>query len=316
MTVTPRRSEPPLTVDLWFLEKPGVIAAFLLRGAGEAALIDVGPASTAETLLAAAAAAGVAPEEIRHLLVTHVHLDHAGASGVLLRRLPNARLYVHEIGAPHLIDPSKLVASATRIYGALMKRLWGEIVPVPPDRVTLLRDGDRLSVAGRDLAVLYTPGHAIHHVAFHDLESGEVYAGDAAGVRLQGCTYVRPPTPPPDLDLEAWDTTLDRLASLNPPALYVAHYGRCTGVQAHLRELRSHLRAWEGLVLEGLRGGQDRTSIAAAMQRAGNAELLTCRADEELMARYEMASAYTMNVAGYERYLRKRHPELAPAPAP
>jgi len=302
----------PLTIDLRFLDRPGVVAAFLLRGEGEAALVDLGPASTVETLLAAVTEAGTPLEEVRHLLVTHVHLDHAGAAGVLLQRLPWARLYVHELGAPHLIDPTKLIASATRIYGSLMKKLWGTILPVPADRLVVLGDGQRLYLAGHRIDVLYTPGHALHHVSFRDLDSGEIFTGDVAGVRLPGCSFVRPPTPPPDLDLDAWDASLDRLAGLQAPAFYVAHFGRCVDTPAHLAELRTHLRDWEQVVLAGMRAGQDRTTIAATMQRLGDEELIRRQADEEVRSRYEMASAYAMNVAGYERYLRKRYPDLAP----
>jgi glyoxylase-like metal-dependent hydrolase (beta-lactamase superfamily II) len=304
----------PITIDLLFLDQPGVIAAFLLRAPGEAALVEVGPASTVDTLLAGITHAGVAPEEVRHLLVTHIHLDHAGAAGTLLQRLPNATLYVHEHGAPHLVDPSKLIASARRIYGALMDRLWGEVVPVPVERMVVLRDGDQLTVAGHRLAVLYTPGHAGHHVVFHDLDDGSVFAGDVAGVRMQGCDYVRPPTPPPDLDLEAWDASIDRLAALQASVFYVTHFGRCAGIAAHLEQLRGRLREWERLVLEGLQAGEDRATIALTLQRVYDQELLR-QADAETVKRYEMASSYMMNVAGYERYLRRRYDLPMPAKA-
>ncbi|MGH2389911.1 MAG: MBL fold metallo-hydrolase, partial [Chloroflexota bacterium] len=260
----------PLTIDLHFLDQPGVIASFLLRGDGEAAFIETGPGSTIPALLDAAARAGVKPEEVRHLLVTHIHLDHSGGAGLLLRHFPNATLYAHEIGVPHLIDPSRLLSSATRIYGGLMHRLWGDIVPVPAERLVPLVDRQRVRVAGRTLEVLYTPGHAVHHAAFRDPDTGEIFSGDAAGSRLEGCTYVRPLTPPPDLDLEVWDRTLDLLAGYNPPALYLTHFGRHEGVQTHLAELRLRLRTWENLVLAGLRAGHDRTTIAAALQREGD----------------------------------------------
>ena len=300
----------PLTIDLRFLDQPGVIAAFLLRGAGEAALIETGPGSTIAALLDATAKEGVAPEEVRHILVTHIHLDHSGGAGLLLKHFPNATLYAHERGTPHLIDPTKLVASATRIYGGLMHRLWGDIVAVPSERVIPLVHGQRLRVAGRVLEVLYTPGHATHHVAYRDLAGGEIFSGDAAGSRLEGCSYVRPLTPPPDLDLEEWDRTLDLLTACNPPALYLTHFGRHEGVKEHLAELRLHLREWESLVLAGLRAGHDRTTIAASLQRHGDAELLRRQASPDVISRYESTSAYVMNAAGYERYLRKRIPDL------
>jgi glyoxylase-like metal-dependent hydrolase (beta-lactamase superfamily II) len=303
-------NDAPLTIDLLFLDQPGVVAAYLLRAPGDSALVEVGPSSTSQTLLKAIADAGVDLGEIRHLLVTHIHLDHAGAAGVLLNVMPNAKLYVHEIGASHLVNPTKLIASATRIYGGLMKRLWGDIVPVPEDRVILLHDGQLLNVAGRRLQVLYTPGHAVHHVTFRDVDDGALYVGDVAGVRMPGSDYVRPPTPPPDLDLDAWEGSLDRLSALNPIALYLTHFGLATGGKEHLQQLRMRLREWEGIVLEGMRAGQDRASIALRVQRLGDAELAR-QVEPEIISRYETASSYMMNVSGYERYLRKRHPELA-----
>jgi glyoxylase-like metal-dependent hydrolase (beta-lactamase superfamily II) len=241
--------------------------------------------------------------------VTHVHLDHAGASGLLLQRFPNATLYAHEIGISHLVDPSKLVASATRIYGPMMGRLWGEMVPVPVERIVPLSDGQRLVVAGRALDVLYSPGHAKHHVCFYDPSCGEIYAGDVAGVRMPGYSYVRPPTPPPDLDLEAWEASLDRLAALAPSALYVTHFGRSEGTADHLNALRRLLRQWEAVVLAGMRAGQDTEAIVSTLRKQADADLVA-QADAQTVRRYEMASGYAMNVAGYERYLRKRHPDL------
>jgi glyoxylase-like metal-dependent hydrolase (beta-lactamase superfamily II) len=299
----------PQIIDLRFLGRQGVIAAFLIQGEGEAALIEVGPSSTLDTLLAAIDAAGVPRHAVRHLLVTHIHLDHAGAAGLLLQALPRATLYAHEVGVPHLIDPGKLVASASRIYGALMKPLWGEILPVPADRVVALKDDDLVQVAGHRFHALYTPGHAQHHLAYRDLASGDIYTGDVGGVRMPPCTYVRPPTPAPDLDLDAWDRSIDRLAALDAPAFYATHFGRCEDTPAHLRELRTRLRDWERLVLAGMQAGQDHTAITLSLQRSGD-DGIARAGGPDLLERYEMASGYSMNVSGYERYLRKRHPEL------
>ena len=298
----------PITIDLLFRGQPGVVAAYLLTSPGHAALVETGPSSTLPALLAGIERAGVALESIREVLVTHVHLDHSGAAGLLLRHLPNATLYAHERGVPHLIDPAKLVASAARIYGALMGPLWGEVLPVPAERLVALRDGDTVWAAGRRIEVLYTPGHASHHVAFR-MEDDTVFTGDVGGIRLPDCAYVRPPTPPPDLDLELWDASIERLAAIDAPAFYPTHFGRCEGTAAHLRELRARLRAWEALVLDGLRSGQDRAAITTTMRGREDAELLMA-AGPDAVVRYETAGAYAMNVSGYERYLRKRHPDL------
>ncbi|HEY7973909.1 MAG TPA: MBL fold metallo-hydrolase, partial [Ktedonobacterales bacterium] len=195
-----------LAPDLWLLDTlfqgvPGVIASYLLTGPNGLALVDVGSAVTLDTLLADIRATGHQPEEIEHILLTHIHLDHAGATGSLLRHAPQARVYVHHIGAPHLINPDKLIESASRIYGDQLQRLWGQMLPVPEDRITLLDEGVEAQAGARTLRALYTPGHAIHHVAFYDATHAEIFPGDVAGVRLEDIDYVRPPTPPPDLNL-------------------------------------------------------------------------------------------------------------------
>ena len=226
------RSEPArqLADDLWLLDtfyqgEPGVIASYLLTGTSGAALVDVGSAASLEQLLAGLRAAGVAPREVRHIVLTHVHLDHAGAAGALLPYCPDARVYVHPLGAPHLADPTKLIASAGRIYGDQMRALWGDVIPVPPARIVPLADGAEIQVGGRTLRALYTPGHAVHHIAYYDFRGAEVFAGDVAGVRLEGIPLVRPPTPPPDLLLEDWYDSIARTVALEPKRLFLAHYG-------------------------------------------------------------------------------------------
>ena len=212
-------------VSLPFLGEHEIVGAYLLAGNGELALIDTGPGSTMEPLLASIREAGFEPRDVTHILATHVHLDHAGAVGSLLRHMPEAQVYAHVLGAPHLLDTTRVVASAARIYGERMKLLWGEIEPVPQERLHVLDDGDILNVAGRRLHVYYTPGHAIHHVIYLDAQSGELWAGDVAGVRLPGVDYVRPPTPPPDLDLEAWSTSIELINRLQPEVAYIGHFG-------------------------------------------------------------------------------------------
>lgn len=171
-------------IDLQFQGVTKVIAAYLLETSDGLALVETGPSSTIAALEAGVEALGREIADIRHLLVTHVHLDHAGAAGLLLRRNPQARLYVHEVGAPHAVDPTHLVRSATRIYGDQMGPLWGEIVPVPAGRVIAVSDGETIEVGDRSLSVLYTPGHASHHAAFHDLTHNFVFTGDVAGIRI------------------------------------------------------------------------------------------------------------------------------------
>lgn len=297
-------------IDLKFQSQPGVIAAYLLEDAGERALIEIGPTSTLDSLLAGLEALDVPPESISKVLVTHIHLDHAGASGTFLRRCPQARLYVHENGARHMIDPSKLLASATRIYGDMMGPLWGAFEPVPAERLTSLTDENVITVGNRSLTALYTPGHASHHVVYHDPDRGTVFTGDVAAARLQGFDYVRPPTPPPELDLELWDRSIERVRSLNARSINLTHFGPFSDVDRHLQQVRHQLHAWADLIDRAQRSGQDRPEIVDNLMLHGNAEIMRETNDASAVQGYELATPYGMSVDGYLRYFRKRQEAL------
>ena len=215
-------------IDVKHLGREHVICAHEVDGL----IVDPGPASSVDELLAA-----LGDEVPQALLLTHIHLDHAGSAGVLTRALPSLTVYVHERGAPHLIDPSRLLASAQRLYGDDMERLWGEVAPVPAERVHALSGGE--TVEG--MRVAYTPGHASHHVCYLHEASGEAFVGDVAGVRLPGSTYTIAPTPPPDIDVEAWLESLDVVAGWSPSALCLTHFGRHEDVEDQLERLRSGL---------------------------------------------------------------------------
>ncbi len=304
--------------DLWVLDtfyqgEPGVIASYLLTGSAGLGLVDVGSAASVEQVLSGVRAAGFDPRDIQHLVLTHIHLDHAGAAGTLTRLLPHAQVYVHRIGAPHLIDPSKLLSSAERIYGDRMQTLWGNMEPVPAERLTILDDGDKLAVGDRTLHALYTPGHAIHHLAYHDEAHAAVFAGDVAGVRLEGMGFVRPPTPPPDLNLEDWNASLDRLAALDLRTLYLPHFGAAGDIPAHFAQLRKRLADWGEVLLPGIRAGKPDEALAeelAAHTDPEIARLAASGATDDAVHRYELATNYLMSAQGYVRYYRKLHPEL------
>ena len=198
-------------VDLNFLGAEEIIASFLLLGEDSAAIVETGPTTCLDSLTGGLKEHGVAFEDVEQVFLTHIHLDHAGASGHVAELLPNATFYVHEVGRPHLVDPSKLWKSATRIYGERMDELWGETRPVPEDRLVVLSGGEELEAAGGVLAAHYTPGHAYHHLAYLEPDSGALFAGDVAGIRLPGQSYVRPPTPPPEIDLEAWMRSIEEM---------------------------------------------------------------------------------------------------------
>lgn len=236
------------TIDVRHLGRPGAVACRLLETGAGPLLVDPGPASTLETLEAALADAGVALRDLRALLLTHIHFDHAGAAGSLAQGIPGLVVHVHRAGAPHLADPSRLVASATRIYGDAMDRLWGPVVAVPGDRLRVLADGERLVVGDRAFSVRETPGHAVHHVAYLDEETGTAYVGDTAGVRPEGLPVAIPVTPPPDFDLETWLASLDVIAAWNPRRLFLTHFGMVDDPATHLADLRDGLVAWTAQV--------------------------------------------------------------------
>jgi glyoxylase-like metal-dependent hydrolase (beta-lactamase superfamily II) len=315
----------PLSPGVWQISLPfqgeqEIVGSYLLAGNNEIAIVDPGPGSTHEALLDAIREAGFAPEQVTHLIATHIHLDHAGAMGTLLHHMPEARVYVHNKGAPHMIDTSKVVASAARIYGDRMQSLWGEIEPVPQERLRTLEGGDILNVAGKRLEVHYTPGHAIHHVIFFDVHSGELFAGDAAGVRLQGVDYVRPPTPPPDIDLEAWSTSIDKMKQLQPDVLYLAHFGPTKNPVQHFERLREKLYAWGDFVLRAMHEDKSEKEIIELLIAHTEPELRRVAYKERTLEaainthidhlkRYDIATNYPMTVQGYIRYWKKKHPE-------
>jgi glyoxylase-like metal-dependent hydrolase (beta-lactamase superfamily II) len=297
-------------ISLPFQGEEEIVGSYVMAGKDELAVIDPGPASTADALIAALRAGGFDPSNVTHLLLTHIHLDHAGSAGTLLRHMPKAIVYVHAKGAPHLIDPTKFLASATRIYGERMYELWGDVLPVPEDRIHIIHDGDVLNITNRRLEVHYAPGHAIHHVIFYDVHSGELFAGDVAGVRLQGIDYVRPPTPPPDVDLEAWSNTIDKLKQLRPDVLYLAHFGPVNMPIKHLERLREKLFSWGDFILGAMRDKKSEDEIAAMLAEHANTDLLRAAGSESSLKRYNLAANYQMSVQGYMRYWRKKHPEL------
>jgi glyoxylase-like metal-dependent hydrolase (beta-lactamase superfamily II) len=292
-------------LDLNFYGVKGVIATVILHGPGGAAIIDPGPSSTLPALRAGLDRAGLALADVRAVLLTHIHLDHAGATGTLVRENPALRVYVHEKGAPHMVDPEKLMASATRLWGGEMDRLWGEMRPVPAEALVTLRGGERLAAGGRDLDVAYTPGHASHHVSYFSADAGIAFVGDTAGVRLQDGRAILPPTPPPDIDLEAWRDSLARINAWHPETLFVTHFGPYAPGAAHLTEMADHLELTSGLAKASLaRSGTDEereTWFTDAIRRE-----LRRRMTESEAQTYEVAGRFDLNWRGLARYWRKK----------
>jgi glyoxylase-like metal-dependent hydrolase (beta-lactamase superfamily II) len=271
-------------IDVMHLGRDRVICAHERDGL----IIDPGPTSCLETLLNA-----LGGQEPRALMLTHIHLDHAGASGALVRRFPNLKVYVHERGAPHLIDPSKLLKSATQLYGDDMDRLWGEVVPVPEQNVKALSGGE--TVEG--LRVEYTPGHASHHVTYFDEDAGDAFVGDTAGVRIPPCDFVMAPTPPPDIDLEKWSASLDLIESRSPQRLRLTHFGGFDNVAEHIEQLRVRLAAW------------GEVAKAADMERyieVVEAEVRASAGDDDTAESYFQAVPPDQAYLGLERYWAKK----------
>jgi glyoxylase-like metal-dependent hydrolase (beta-lactamase superfamily II) len=277
------RSPVSRPIDVLHLGRDRVICAYEIDGM----IVDPGPASCVETLIDR-----LGPVEPRALLLTHIHLDHAGATGVLCRRYPNLHVYVHELGAPHLVDPSKLLKSAARLYGDAMWELWGEVAPVPEERITALSGGETIE----GFRVAYTPGHASHHVSYLREETGDTYVGDVAGVRIPPYPFVVAPTPPPDIDVEAWLDSLHTVASWNPQTLGLTHFGQVTEVADHLHRMRLSL------------------VDSAERARMKDEEGFIARLEDQLMDATDVATVESFEQAappnqlymGLERYWRKK----------
>jgi glyoxylase-like metal-dependent hydrolase (beta-lactamase superfamily II) len=279
----------PAPLDLHHQGDERVIGVYLLETADGPALFDCGPTSCVPELKRRLAEQALALTDVRHLLLSHIHLDHAGAAGVLVREHPGLQVHVSEIGAPHLVDPSRLESSARRLYGTAFDSLWGELAPIPERNVHPV--GDRLL----GLEVFPTPGHASHHVSYLDA-AGTLYTGDAAGVRIPPGSFVLPPCPPPEVDLEAWERTLEEIERRAPGQLALIHYGVVEDVESHLAALRETLRRWSSRVEDGM---DEATFIAAARYDVS-------QVDPELVDAYDVAAPYWHHYRGLERYWRKR----------
>ncbi len=294
-------------MDLGFMETEEIIASFLLTGEGSAAIVETGPTTCVENFMQGLKDRGVAPEDVEKVFLTHVHLDHAGASGDLVERLPNAVFYVHEVGYPHMVDPSTLLKSAARIYGEEnMYEMFGEPQPMPEDRLKELKGGEEIETVGGLLTAHYTPGHAYHHLAYLEPRSGMLFAGDVAGVRLPGQAYVKPPTPPPEVDVEAWKGSIETIRSIAPAALCPTHFGSYEDVERHLGELEQRLEDWLLLVEERMDEERSQEDIAEELESKGDEEMIREGAGPEETERYELAANYEMLVAGLMRYVSQQ----------
>jgi len=291
-------------IDLQFRGRPRVIATAIMQGVDGVTLIDPGPTSCLPVLESGLRDRGLALRDVRTLLLTHIHLDHAGACGTIVERVPGARVHVHERGAPHMIDPAKLLASATRLYGAQMDTLWGAFQPVPAANVTVLKGGERLALAGPTINVAYTPGHAKHHVSYLDEHSGLAYVGDTAGVRVSG-DYLIAPTPPPDIDIEAWQESLNVIGAWQPVTLFLTHFGPISPARAHLARFRTTVATAAATARQMIEAGGSDEELAKRFAERMREDVRKALPEHEARSA-ELAAPFDQLWQGLARYWQKK----------
>ena len=295
-------ADEPKLIDTEMHGFPGVTGTFLVRGE-RTALVETGPKNRVDTVLAGLRSAGV--DDLDAIVVTHIHLDHAGAAGTLAARFPSATVYVHEVGAPHLVDPSKLWSSASRIYGDQMEALWGGIDPIPEERITVLKDGDKVDLGGRTLQAIETPGHAYHHHAYLDDATGTVFTGDALGVKLPDVGVVRPATPPPEFHLEKTIASIERIRALGAESLWLTHFGPASAAPTEVcDDAIGALRRWAEWTRAARATSTDLDEVASIVTQDARRDA-EGRLNEDQVKRLEQTTSYRMNTMGYMRYFDK-----------
>jgi glyoxylase-like metal-dependent hydrolase (beta-lactamase superfamily II) len=309
-----RYDDGVLAIDTLTGGMTSVTAGYLLA-APRPALIECGPALAIDNVIAGLRSLGLDPDDLAYLVLTHIHLDHAGGAGDVARAFPNATVVVSEVGARHLNDPARLNASAGQVYGDLYDTVYGDCTPIDADRLLGVADGDVVDLGGgRTLELLYTPGHAKHHVGVHDSDTGAIFSGDSVGVKLPGMTHLRPATPPADFHLEAALASLERYRQREPSRVYLAHYGPVDPPDAALDEAVERLRLWaataEGAYRDAIAGGPTGTEldhVAETLRRRFEDEVdLGTGDDPHVAERIELLSGFESNAAGLLRYFQRR----------
>lgn len=294
-----------IPLDLHWTGKTQCIASALIRFEQFTALVDPGPGSTIASLREQLASHRLRVADLNAILLTHIHLDHAGATGALVRENPALQVYVHRRGAPHMVDPAKLLTSAERLYGQELRPLFGDFLPVPEGNLQVLEGGETLRLGEREMRVLYTPGHASHHVTYYDPTERVAFVGDTAGICVEGNRFVLPATPPPDISLELWATSLDAIQQLHARRLFLTHFGFSDQVERHLNSYRERLIRWAKLCAEILARGSDQSEAVRDFARAVAAEAAEFLKPEELSL-YVFNGALQLSWLGLVRYQQKR----------
>ncbi|MBI4729200.1 MAG: MBL fold metallo-hydrolase [Acidobacteria bacterium] len=282
-----------------------LVAAYLVPGANPA-VVETGPATVATNVVAGLESLGISREDVAFLVVSHIHLDHAGGAGDLIRAFPNATLIVHRAGAPHMADPSRLMASAQRVFGPALDTLFGSLAPVPAERLRAVDPGDRVDLGGgRSLEVVDATGHAKHHMALLDSESGALFVGDALGVFMPEAGVLRPATPPPEFDLEAALATLERFRERQPAALYLSHFGPAPAGRDLIAEAEERLVRFAEIVRGAMRETTDLDVLARRLEEGTAPDYAGVRERPDLLAKFETLNAFRSSAAGYLRYFQQ-----------
>ncbi|MCU1240638.1 MAG: hypothetical protein JWO71_1364 [Candidatus Acidoferrum typicum] len=292
-------------LDTNWVGRPHSIAAALLEADGHRAIIDPGPESTLATLRERLHARGLSVAQLDAILLTHIHLDHAGASGSLVRENPRIAVYVYNLGAPHVIDPSRLVASAQRLWPDTLHQLFGDTLPVPKENLRILEGGETLTLGTRKLEVAYTPGHASHHVSYFDAAEGIAFVGDTTGIRIDNGPYILPATPPPDINLEIWDSSFATILARQPSRLFLTHFGYADKPAEHIQAFRRRLHHWAELTAEILRSASTEADAKKTFVTRAQEEMQEHLGPEEA-DHHAFTAGLDLSFLGLARYLRKR----------
>ena len=292
-------------LDLNWMGRLHSIGAVLLESGGHYAIVDPGPASTVETLRSQLLSRGLSVSNLDAILLTHIHLDHAGASGSLLRENPDLRVFVHSKGAAHLADPSKLLASAGRLWGNDLPRLFGETLPVPEQNIQILDGAETVMVGTRKIDVIYTPGHASHHVTYFDERESVAFAGDTAGIRIMNGPYIMPATPPPDIDLAVWEQSFAAILDRQPSKLFVTHFGYAENPAQHIADFRERLHLWADITEKALQSTSDVTAALQSFLEQTQAEMRRYLSAEDA-EQHAFTAGLPLSFLGLARHIRKR----------
>jgi glyoxylase-like metal-dependent hydrolase (beta-lactamase superfamily II) len=294
-------------VDTKMTGRYRVTSAYLVH-AMEPAIIETGPTTSADAVTEALGSSGLRPQDLAHIVVTHIHLDHAGGAGTIAERFPAATVWVHERGARHLADPSRLWSSAAQVYGGedRLTEMFGPMQPIDASRIRSVNEGDSIALGDRALDVMYTPGHASHHVSLVDRESGALFTGDALGIHFPDVRVLRPATPPPDIDVELAVDSIQRIRARAESALMFSHFGPVREVEELCEIAADRIRSWAGIVREAMEETEDLDRIAEILAARTAPEFDEAGVTAEGRERYEVLSSTKTNAAGLVRYWTKR----------